>query len=121
ADTQWLADVIDHLEACPELLERLDVVFSDLASQRGDRLELPCGPGRVRVRYTSAVRAVQEAAAAPVRFGILVDKLSGTFNADRSVVAGMLAELVRQGLLITCLRAPLTVTDPLNYLVDRLH
>src|SRR6266487_266658 len=28
-DTQWLADLIDRLESCPELLERLDVVFND--------------------------------------------------------------------------------------------
>jgi class I lanthipeptide synthase len=34
ADTQWLAEVINQLEACPELLDRLDVVFTDLAAER---------------------------------------------------------------------------------------
>src|SRR6266545_633706 len=120
-DTQWLADVIDHLEARPELLERLDVVFSDLTVRRGGRLEAPYGPGRVRVRYTDAVRAVREAAAAPVRFGALIDKMAETFGAKRSVVADMLTELVRQGFLVTGLRAPLTITDPLTYVLDRLH
>jgi lantibiotic biosynthesis protein len=120
ADTQWLADVIDRLEACPDLLAGTDVVFTDLAVQRGAQLEAPCGRGRVRVRHTSAVRAVREAAAMPVPFAVLVDQLAETFHADRSAVTGMLTDLVRHGFLITCLRAPMTVTDPLSHLLDRL-
>lgn len=119
-DTQWLADVVDQLEAFPDLLERMDVAFTNLAVRRGARLEAPRGPGRVHIRYTSAVRAIQDAAASPVRFGALVDKLTETFGADRPTVASMLTELVRQGFLITCLRAPLTTTDPLTHLLDRL-
>lgn len=121
-DTEWLADVIDRLEACPDLLERLDVVFTDLAVRRGGRLEVPQGPNRVTIRYTSAVAAVRDAAAAPVRFGVLGDKLTEIFtDTGRSRVRGMLTELVRQGFLITNLRAPFTVTDPLAHLVDRLR
>src|SRR5205823_2769603 len=67
-DAQWLTDVVDRLEACPELLERLDVMFSNLATRRGGRLEAPQGPNRVRIRCTDAVRAVQQRAASPVRF-----------------------------------------------------
>jgi hypothetical protein len=36
-------------------------------------------------------------------------------------VRGILVQLVRPGFLITCLRAPLTVTDPLAHLVGRLR
>ncbi|MGQ0778888.1 MAG: lantibiotic dehydratase [Pseudonocardiales bacterium] len=43
------------------------------------------------------------------------------FTADRSTVADMLTELVRQGYLLTNLRAPFTVTDPFTHLIDRLH
>jgi hypothetical protein len=46
-DTGWLSDVIARLERCPELLERLDVVVSDLAIRRGGRVEVPQGPNRV--------------------------------------------------------------------------
>lgn len=121
-DTQWLADVIEGLEACPDLLARLDVVFNNLATQRGGRLEAPHGPNRVTIRYTSAVHAVLDASASPIRFDALADKLTETFpGAGQSKVCGMLTELVQQGFLITCLRAPLTVTDPLAHLVDRLH
>jgi thiopeptide-type bacteriocin biosynthesis protein len=121
ADTQWLADVVDRLESCPELLERLDVAFNNLAIGRGGRLEVPHGPNRVRIRYTSAVCAVQNGAASPVRFSALADKLAESFaGVDRSVVRDMLTELVRHGFLITCLRAPLTTTDPLAHLTDQL-
>ncbi len=120
ADTQWLVDVIERLEAYPQMLERLDVVFTNLAIRRGDRLEAPCGPDRVTVRYTSAVRAVQDAATTPVRLGALVDTLTETFGADRSVASAMVTDLVRQGFLITSLRAPFTTTDPLAHLLDQL-
>ncbi len=121
-DTEWLAGVIDRLEACPDLLERLDVVFTDLAVRRGGRLEAPQGPNRVTIRYTSAVAAARDAAAVPVRFDVLADKLAEVFaGAGRSTVRGMLTELVRQGFLITNLRAPFTVTDPLVHLADRLR
>lgn len=77
ADTQWLADVISRLEACRDLLERLDVVLTNLAIQRGGWLEAPHGPNRVRIRCTKAVRVVQDAAASPVRFSVLADKTFG--------------------------------------------
>jgi hypothetical protein len=99
-------------------LERLDVVFTNLAVRRGGQLEVPCGLGRVHLRYISVVRAVQDTAATPMLFGALADKLAETFGADRSTAASVLTELVRQGFLITCLRAPLTITDPLTHLLN---
>ncbi|MBV9013640.1 MAG: lantibiotic dehydratase [Pseudonocardiales bacterium] len=120
-NTEWLADIIARAEGCPELLERLHVVVTDLAVRRGERLEVPQGPNRASIRYTSAVAAVWDAAATPVRFGALIDKLAEDFTVDRLTVRGLLTELVRQGYLLTNLRAPFTVTDPLAHLVDRLH
>jgi len=119
-DTQWLTDVVEQLEAIPSVLERLDVVVTDFAVRRGSRLEAPTGPGRVDVRRSAAVRAVQDAAAHPVRFAALADGLAEMFHRDRPVVVGMLTGLVSQGFLVSCLRAPMTVTDPLRYLLDRL-
>lgn len=120
-DTQWLADVVEDLERHPELLERLDVVFNDLAVRRGGRLEAPQGPSRVTVRYTSAVDTVRDASASPIGFGALAEKLSEAFGAEYAAARGMLTELVHQGFLITSLRAPMTVTDPLVHLVARLR
>ena len=121
ANTGWLADIITRLERCPELLERLHVVVTDLAVRCGGRLEVPQGPNRVTIRYTRAVAAVTSLAATPARFGGVIDTLTEDFTAARPTVRDMLTELVRQGYLLTSLRAPFTVTDPLAYLMDRLH
>lgn len=121
ADTQWLADVTARLEAILGLLERLDVEFTNLAVRRGKWLEAPSGPGRVRLSRTAALDAVREAAAAPVRFGVLADKLAADFGAGPAAARVMLTELVRQGVLVSRLRAPFTITDPLGYLISHLR
>lgn len=109
-NTEWLADVIAGLEANSALLERLDVVVNDLAARRGRRLEVPQGPNRVSVRYTRAVAAARDAAAVPIRFGVLADTLVEDFpTVNRATVRDMLTGLVRQGVLLTNLRAPLPV------------
>ena len=120
-DTQWLADVVGRLESSRSMLERLTVVFSDLAVVRGRRLELPCGPDRVSINYTSLIHAVRHAAADPVRFGDLAAKISAEFpDTDSGRVHDTIAVLVRQGFLITSLRAPMTVVDPLDHVLQRL-
>ncbi len=121
ADTSWLASVIDHLETVPELLERLDVVITNLAVRRGRWLEAPHGPDRVRLVYTPALDAVRQAAVEPIRFSVLADKLAVDFDTGPAAARGLLASLVSHGVLVTGLRAPFTVTDPLAYLLDRLH
>ncbi|WP_034088887.1 lantibiotic dehydratase [Streptacidiphilus albus] len=122
-DTQWLAAVIERLEAMPGLLQRLDLVFNNLAARRGARIQIPrAGTNRVSIRNTSAVRALRDAAAVPAPYKTLAGTLAGAApGASRARVDGVLADLVRQGFLITSLRAPLTVTDPLGYVIDRLH
>ncbi|WP_109510445.1 lantibiotic dehydratase [Nocardioides speluncae] len=121
-DAEWLLGVVQRLERCPALLDRLEVVFNDLAVRRGGRLEWPRGSGRVTIQYTPAVRAVGEAAASPVRFDELVDHLGALFpGADEQEIRAMLAILVAQGFLITNLRAPMTETDQLGHVLSRLR
>lgn len=121
ADGQWLAGVVAGLEGCPELLEQLPVVASNLRSVRGGRLVLP-GAGRVEVRHTAPVRAVERIAAAPIRLGAVVAALAAEFpTVPEATIRGMLTELVAHGFLVTSLRAPATVTDALAHLVDQLH
>ncbi|PSL52484.1 thiopeptide-type bacteriocin biosynthesis protein [Saccharothrix carnea] len=121
-DTSWLADVIDQLEARPELVKRLDVVFTDLAAERGLRLEAPHGPAKTSIRRTRVVDVVREAASMPISFGELVTTVLTAFpQADPAAVNDILVPLIHKGLIITCLRAPMTITDPLEHLVGRLR
>ncbi|MDT3443608.1 MULTISPECIES: lantibiotic dehydratase [unclassified Pseudofrankia] len=118
ADTLWLDDVVGRLEALPDLLAHLDVVVCDLLVERGDRIEMPRGPGRVTVRNTSVMRLVRGLAAKPLPFHALLDQVAMEFpTAPAVAVRQALGELVAQGVLITNLRAPMTTADPLTHVV----
>ena len=131
---EWLAATVTSLEACPDLLDRLPVTASNLCTIRGGRLVAAAqqhispdaGSGQARpvevsVRLTKAVEAAIRHARTPVVAGDLAARLSAEFpQASGTVIRQMLAELVRLRLLITSLRAPMTVTDVLGHLVGEL-
>ncbi|MGW5973131.1 lantibiotic dehydratase [Streptomyces sp. NPDC055186] len=130
AGAEWLAAVVERLESCPDLLERLPVVVNNTVTTRGDRIVVPFQPDvqddRTRaveasLALTEPVRAVLAASRAPVRFETLVDKLRAEFpEAGPEKTRRLLAELLRRRVLITSLHAPSTETDALGYLLDRL-
>jgi lantibiotic biosynthesis protein len=130
-DAGWLAEVITHLEARPEVLRRLPVLLNNLGFVRADRLVVPCQrrpgvPGEVRpadvsVRHTRAVQAVIQAARTPIILGDLIDKLAAELpETPRVKIEGMLAELVTRRILVSSLNPPMDVTDPLGHVIDQL-
>lgn len=120
-DTLWLDDVIERLETSEELLPGLDVAACDLVVDRGDRIEVPRGPGRVTVRNTAALRLVRDAAALPVGVSVLAERIAEAFpGVQATTVIAMIQALIRHGVLITSLRAPMTVTDPLGHVIKTL-
>ena len=121
ADTLWLDDLIGHLEASPNLLARLHVVASDLVTDRGERIEIPHGPGRVSVRNTAVVRLIRNVASAPITVATLAEKIAGQFpRVTAETIHQLVTTLVSHGVLITSLRAPMTDTDPLRHLIEML-
>ncbi|WAL70506.1 lantibiotic dehydratase [Kitasatospora sp. YST-16] len=124
-DARWLASVVRELEEA--VGDLLPVTANQLRVRRGERVVLPVTrnpqdsePAEVSVRATGPVLAVLEAADGPVSvtLGELADRFPAA-PADK--VRAMLSELVRQGFLISILRLPTTVTDPLGHLLAIAH
>ncbi|MFF4508985.1 lantibiotic dehydratase [Streptomyces sp. NPDC001401] len=131
ADGQWLGAVVARLEQHPRLLERLTVITNPVALVRGDRLAAPgeppddrpgvLAPIEISVGHTRPVRTATEAAHEPIRFGELVTLLAAEYpTAPREQISSLLAGLVAQHLLLTNLRAPMTVPDALGHLRAQL-
>ena len=130
ASAEWLAAVVERLESCPELLERLPVIVNNTATRRGDRLIVPYQADaqsdrrravEASVALTEPVRVVLEAAREPICAGALADKLVADFPGAGPGKAQQLVEgLIHNEVLITSLHAPSTETDALDYLVAQL-
>ncbi|MET9994266.1 lantibiotic dehydratase [Streptomyces mutabilis] len=131
AGAEWLAAVVERLESCPDLLERLPVAVNNTVTSRGDRLVVPFQSDvrdeRTRaveasLALTEPVRTVLAAAREPIRGGELADKLEAEFpEAGPEKVRRLLVELIRRRVLVTGLQAPSTETDALGYLLDQLR
>ncbi|WP_030570923.1 lantibiotic dehydratase [Streptomyces aureocirculatus] len=131
ADSAWVADLVSRLEACPDVLRRLPVMTNNTAYVRGERLVVPYPPcsrptekgpaAEVSLRYTAAARIAVEAAASPIFFKTVVDRVKAEFpDVPAPQVEGLVASLVQVGVLISSLHAPSAVLDALGHLVQEL-
>lgn len=120
----------DRFEEDDDLLHRLTVIVDATCRIRGDRLVLPCRqpsatdntPQEVAVRRTLPVAAIVAAARSAVQFEDLVQKVCADFpDAPPGGIGRLIAQLVRQRLLISSLRPPMTTADPLGHLVAQLR
>ncbi|GAA0994125.1 lantibiotic dehydratase [Acrocarpospora macrocephala] len=126
-DSSWLTEMVDALEKQPELLRQLPVMANNVGFARGGDWVLPCQPcvggplSDVSVRYTRAVRLVLREARTPIVFDDLLAKLAAESpRSPVAVIEEMLTELVRQRILLTSARPPMTVTDPLAHVTAQL-
>ncbi|SCK48469.1 lantibiotic dehydratase [Streptomyces sp. WMMB 322] len=134
ADMQWLTRIVHRLESDPAVLAELTVQAHQGLVQRGDRLVLTSpstqgvrpgesGEGRsvVSVRRTPVVERAVAESPAPVPYEELVRLTAAAFpGAPAERVRALLAELVRQEILITGLRPPLDGGDPLSHVLGVL-
>ncbi|MGW5191964.1 lantibiotic dehydratase [Kribbella sp. NPDC004138] len=122
ANAQWVDDVVDRLEREPGVLDRLNVVFTNLTAQRGDDLDLPHGTARLLIRRTRPVQVIQELCQSPIQFAALISKLGEQFlSTPEAKIRSLVTDLVKQRFLITSLRPPMTVADPLECIIRQLH
>ncbi|MFK0173974.1 lantibiotic dehydratase [Streptomyces sp. NPDC090306] len=128
-DANWLAAVVEELEADRVVQDHLTVQANRLAVERDGQVEWehrPAGnggsaPARVHVRLTEPVKAALEGARAPIRTADLTSKLAADFpQVPVPVVRRLLASLIAQRLLVTDLRPPMSATDPLAHILNVL-
>ncbi|WP_328469077.1 lantibiotic dehydratase [Actinoplanes sp. NBC_00393] len=125
----WLTTRIDELEADPSLRPHLQIRANNLVVQRGAHAllehragERPDGaPVHLRVRATAPVRSALALATDPISWGDLTAKLVAETGAAPAAADRLVEQLVRQQLLLTNLRPPTIVTDPLTAVVTQLE
>lgn len=128
ADAAHSTALIDRFEQHPALRPRLMLLASNILVERDGYVVIehrPSGtfdrrPDHVKVRLTAPVREALGGARTPVLWSDLAGKLSISFpSAPPSVIDRLLADLIRQRVLLTSLRPAMTVTDPLSTLVEQ--
>ncbi|MDI5969884.1 lantibiotic dehydratase [Streptomyces sp. SL13] len=131
-DREWLSRLAADWERSPEVLTRLRLVRNNLCFVRGTRLILPYQPEtdtagkperlhEISVRHTEAVRAILEAAAVPVAYPHLRDRLVTSFpQAPSTVIDAVLLRLVDKGFLLTELPPPPHSVDPVGHMLEVL-
>ncbi|MER7638212.1 lantibiotic dehydratase [Streptomyces sp. NPDC126522] len=129
-DAVWTAALVDRLEEDRALRPHVTLLASGLALERDRRLVIeyrPSGtadgvPAHVAIRATGPVRMAMDGARTPVLWAALAEKLSADFPAASSTgIENLLANLVRQRFLITCLRPAVTASDPIAALLGELQ
>ncbi|WP_327744702.1 lantibiotic dehydratase [Streptomyces europaeiscabiei] len=128
ADAAHSTALIDRFEQHPALRPRLMLLASSLLVERDGYVVIehrPSGtldrrPEHMQIRLTAPVREALDGARTPVLWSDLAVKLSTSFpSAPPSVIDSLIADLVRQRVLLTSLRPAMTVTDPLTSLVGQ--
>ncbi|WP_448330461.1 lantibiotic dehydratase [Streptomyces sp. DSM 41534] len=126
ADDAWLTAIVTTLETVPGLLWRLPVMADPTRIVRGTSIVISHQPGKdgpveVTMRRTPAVETVLRLAQSPITVGDIVAKLSADYpDTPSSVIGDMVGGLVANRVLLTSLRAPMTVDDSLGHLVSQL-
>ena len=127
ADAAWLSGLISDLEAQPQVLRRLEVQANSLGFRRGTEWIVPCRPAAtggfadIAVTLSPPVERALGATRTPIAFAALLSRMSEEYpTAAAEAIEGMLTELVALGVLLSGLRPPMTVTDPVSHLASAI-
>ena len=127
ADAAWLSGLISDLEAQPQVLRRLEVQANNLGFRRGMEWIVPCRPtatggfADIAVTLSPPLERALGATRAPIAFAALLSRMSEEYpTVATEAIEGMLTELVALGVLLSGLRPPMTVTDPVSHLASAI-
>lgn len=132
-DMEWLLAFVHQLENRPEVIKQVKVERNRGIQYSSRRLELPfstdCGQqGKEKVRkesisiqFSKPIRDVLQIAEKPVHYTSLLQSMIRLYpEVDEQKVSNLVWNLFKQEFLISSLRPPLTVADPIQYLLRQL-
>jgi thiopeptide-type bacteriocin biosynthesis protein len=126
-DMEWLLSLLATLEQRDTVLHQLKLVANPSAFVHAGRVAvndpMPLRPGAqpLSVRASEAVLAALEGARTPIDYRSLVEKVAAAIGAAKEQIGALLDDLVRQGVLLTNLRPPLTSLAPAAHALDVLR
>lgn len=121
ADTAWVAAVRKDFEQRGDVLRVVALRANGLLTRHGALAGLPAPDGRTLwVRITGPLQQLLDHASTPTTYGALAAALRAAGGTETQVDQ-LVASAVRQTLLVTTLRAPMTITDPLVHLLQVLE
>ncbi|GAA4693919.1 thiopeptide-type bacteriocin biosynthesis domain-containing protein [Promicromonospora umidemergens] len=131
-DARWLSGVVQHLESDPDVLHRISVQTSNLLTGHVGDIVVPWQPhlsappvegqdADVHIQRLDVVDRILRLAAIPISVGDLATQVADEQpGCTGETVVRLVAQLVGVGALVTALRPPGTVTDPLAHIVGHL-
>ncbi|MGW3955366.1 lantibiotic dehydratase [Streptomyces sp. NPDC004752] len=131
ADGEWVAAVVQQLEAVPEIRRNLRVMANNALRMRGERLVLPwqqraleatgTAVREVAIRRTAAVEAVVGMAVSPAPYRGVADKLAAA-HPELGVTGAeeLLDLLISKRMFLTSLQPASTEIDALGHVVREL-
>lgn len=123
-DGEFLAESIARAERDPVVLGSVAVMTNPLGFRRGGMWVLPCARADddrrwdVEIRLSGPVRAAIQAATSPARFADLAAQIAGPALGGGEAAERLLAELVKERVLLSAVRPAMTVTDPSAHLAQ---
>lgn len=134
-DMEWFYALIERLEKDKDILRNVNVIFNKQCYVCGERIINPYlsnyGQGasdtegkninKSRILYTKQVKYVQQQASEWISYKELLNNiLLNNINVPQEVIEKFLLQLIENEYLLTDLRIPLSSTDPLEQLVDKM-
>ncbi|MBA2677306.1 MAG: lantibiotic dehydratase [Ktedonobacteraceae bacterium] len=128
-DMQWLTHIVSVLEVQPMVYPALRFHANTAALWRGSRVHLleRCGAILAKgapaasIRATRVTTQVLQQAREWTGYSTLVEHLQACFPATHpSKIALVLRQLIAQTFLLSDLRPPLTGSEPIDYVIERL-
>ncbi|QXJ21687.1 lantibiotic dehydratase [Actinomadura graeca] len=121
-DDGFIAERTALAERTLPVLRTVAVMTNSLGYARGGRWVLPCARTEhdrlwdVEIELTAPVRTAVETAVSAIPFGDLTARVADTLPGGMAEAERLLAALVDAGVLLSAIRAPMTVTDPSAHL-----